>query len=139
MVVPVPTFDEFINRAHILGKQVSLFRLLPSEDFGVEPERLVRSVQDNGANSVLIINPNNPTGKLLSIEKMLLLLESLASLELIVVDESFNDFVSSPPSPSVMNWLSDFPNVIVLKSLSKSYGIPGLRLGYAASSNKKRI
>ena len=139
LVVPVPTFDEFINRAHILGKQVSLFRLLPSEDFEVEPERLIRSVQDSGANSVLIINPNNPTGKLLSIEKMRLLLESLASLELIVVDESFNDFVSNPPSPSVMKWLSDFPNVIVLKSLSKSYGIPGLRLGYAASSNKKRI
>ena len=139
LMVPVPTFDEFVNRATILGKQVSLLPLLPHENFEMEPERLIKSVQDEGANAVLIINPNNPTGALLSLEKMRRLLEALAHLDLIVVDESFNDFVRNPPSPSVMNWLSDFPNVIVLKSLSKAYGIPGLRLGYAASSNRSMI
>ena len=70
---------------------------------------------------------------------MLRFLDTLRSLDLVIVDESFIDFVDVKPHPSIMQHLADYPNVIVLKSLSKTYGIPGLRLGYAASANQGRI
>ena len=66
-------------------------------------------------------------------------LDTLRGLDLVIVDESFIDFVDADPHPSIMPHLADYPNAIVLKSLSKAYGIPGLRLGYAASANQSRI
>jgi histidinol-phosphate/aromatic aminotransferase/cobyric acid decarboxylase-like protein len=137
LAVPVPTFDEFVNRAIAQGKSVSPYQL--HGDFELDLEGFIQHVRDSQANAALIINPNNPTGTLLSQESLWHVLESLRHLDLIILDESFNDFVSHQPSPSAMERLLDFPNLIILKSLSKSYGIPGLRLGYAASGNQGMI
>ena len=135
--VPVPTFDEFVNRAAIQGKRVSPYQL--TGDFELDAEDFVRHTLGVQANAALLINPNNPTGKLLSHDTLWYLLEALRSLDLIIVDESFIEFSSRTPVPSAMGRLSDFPNLVVLKSLSKNYGIPGLRLGYAASANKETV
>ena len=137
LAVPVPTFDEFINRAVTQGKRVSPYQL--EGDFQLDVEGFIRHVIDSQANSALLINPNNPTGAVISQESIWHILESLRHLDLVIFDESFIDLVSSDPRPSVMSRLFDFPNLIVLKSLSKTYGIPGLRLGYAASGNRERI
>ena len=134
LAVPIPTFDEYINRAEIQGKKTSLYKL--EDDFSLDVNGFLQHVQRSNANSALIINPNNPTGTLLSQNSMWHILESLRRLDLVIVDESFIDFASPDPDPSVMNRLYDFPNLVVLKSLSKVYGIPGLRLGYAVSSNR---
>ena len=135
--VPVPTFDEFVNRAVIQGKEVSPYQL--TGDFELDAEDFVRHTLDVRANAALLINPNNPTGTLLSHDTLWYLLEALRSLDLVIVDESFIEFSSRTPTPTVMGRLSDFPNVVVLKSLSKNYGIPGLRLGYAASANGEMV
>lgn len=137
LAVAIPTFDEFVNRASTQGKHVSPYQL--ETDFELDMEGFVQHVVDSGANAALVINPNNPTGNVIPQEGIRQLLESLHHLDLIVVDESFIDFVNCTPLPSAMPWLSDFPNLIILKSLSKTYGIPGLRLGYAASGNRDRI
>ena len=135
--VPVPTFDEFVNRAVIQGKRVSPYQL--TGDFELDAEDFVRHTLGVGANAALLINPNNPTGTLLSHDALWYLFESLRSLDIVIVDESFIEFSSRTPTPTVMGRLSDFPNVVVLKSLSKNYGIPGLRLGYAASANREMV
>ena len=137
IAVPVPTFDEYINRASIQGKTVSLFQT--DEQFHLDIDGFVKHVEDSGANSALIINPNNPTGGFIPRSSVCSLLESLETLDLVIVDESFIDFVGSESHPSVMDRINDFSNLVIIKSLSKSYGIPGLRLGYAASSNKEII
>jgi threonine-phosphate decarboxylase len=137
LAVPIPTFDEFINRAVSQGKPVSTYQL--EGDFELDVDGFLLHVNDSGANAALLINPNNPTGTAISQEHLWHLLESLRHLDLVVVDESFIDFVRSVPAPSVMSRLQDFPNMIILKSLSKTYGIPGIRLGYAMSSNRDRI
>ena len=131
LAVPTPTFDEFVNRALIEGKRVSPYQL--DDGFDLDVEDFVRHVRHTGADAALIINPNNPTGRLVTKRDMQHLLESLAHIGLVLVDESFLDFTDEDPSPSVMGMVHDFPNLLVLKSLSKSYGIPGLRLGLAVS------
>ena len=131
LAVPTPTFDEFVNRALIEGKRVSPYQL--DDGFDLDVEDFVRHVRHTGADAALVINPNNPTGKLVPQRDMQHLLESLAHIGLVLVDESFLDFTDEEPSPSVMGMVHDFPNLLVLKSLSKSYGIPGLRLGFAVS------
>ena len=134
LAVPVPSFDEFVNRARNQGKRVSPYQL--DGDFELDVEGFIRHVQDTHANAALLINPNNPTGTLISRESMEHILESLRHLDLVLVDESFIEFASGDPSPSVMDLVFDYPNLIVVKSLSKIYGIPGLRLGFAASGNR---
>ena len=137
LAVPVPTFNEYINRAEVQGKRVSPF--VTSGDFELDPEAFIQHVQSTRANSALLIQPNNPTGTFISKENMRYLLESLRSLDLILVDESFIEFVNAEPNPSVVDLIFEYPNLIILKSLSKNYGIPGLRLGYAASGNQERV
>lgn len=137
LAVPVPTFDEFINRARIQGKQVSPYVL--ESDFKLDIEAFISHVRDTKANSALLINPNNPTGIVIAQESIWQLLESFRDLDLVIIDESFLDFVPHDPLPSAMSRILDFPNLIILKSLSKTYGIPGLRLGYAVSGNVDMI
>ena len=137
LAVPVPTFDEYFNRAVSQGKKVSLYQL--GEDFTLDVDGFLQHVRDSNANSALIINPNNPTGSLVSRDSMWHILESLRQLDLVIVDESFIDFASSDPVPSVMDRISDFPNLVILKSLSKVYGVAGLRLGYAVSGNREMV
>lgn len=137
LAVPIPTFAEFINRSATQGKSVGTYEL--SGDFHLPIDDFISYVKDTKANAVLIINPNNPTGTLIPEQSMMTLLTELGHLDLVLIDESFIDFSSQYPIPSMINNLTKFPNVILLKSLSKSYGIPGLRLGYAISSNRDRI
>ena len=137
LAVPVPTFNEYINRAVVQGKSVSPF--VTSGDFELDPKAFIQHVESTRANSALLIQPNNPTGTFISKENMRYLLESLSSLDLILVDESFIEFVHAEPNPSVADLIFEYPNLIILKSLSKNYGIPGLRLGYAVSGNQERV
>ena len=137
IAIPIPSFDEYINRAYIQNKEVSLYQM--DEQYQLNIEEFIHYVSNSGANSALIINPNNPTGVVIPRDDICSLLESLEALDLVIVDESFIDFVEIESHPSIMDRINDFPNLVIVKSLSKSYGIPGLRLGYALSSNKEII
>lgn len=75
-------------------------------------------------------NPHNPTGKLWQAEEILPQLEQFS---LVVVDEAFMDFLPPPQQPSLIAWVGQYPNLVILRSLTKFYSIPGLRLGYAVT------
>lgn len=77
---------------------------------------------------LLLNNPHNPTGKLFSREAILPYLEQFA---LVVVDEAFMDFVPPDEEQSLVSAVQKYPNLVVLRSLTKFYSLPGLRLGYA--------
>ncbi|UKO96092.1 threonine-phosphate decarboxylase CobD [Nostoc sp. UHCC 0870] len=76
----------------------------------------------------LINNPHNPTGKLFSREAILPYVEQFA---LVVVDEAFMDFVPPDEEQSLISLVQEYPNLVVLRSLTKFYSLPGLRMGYA--------
>ena len=85
------------------------------------------------ADTVVVCNPNNPTGACLDQGPMIGLLDALADVKLIVVDESFIDFAHEDSIPSVAGEAARRTNVIVLKSLGKNCGLHGIRAGYAVA------
>ncbi|WP_339459860.1 threonine-phosphate decarboxylase CobD [Nodularia spumigena] len=82
----------------------------------------------SASSGLLLNNPHNPTGRLFSREAILPYLEEYA---LVVVDEAFMDFVPPDAEQSLIGVVQDYPNLVVLRSLTKFYSLPGLRLGYA--------
>lgn len=77
---------------------------------------------------LLINNPHNPTGKLWTKKEIL---PYLKQFELVVIDEAFMDFLPTSQSESLIPFIADFPNLVILRSLTKFYSLPGLRMGYA--------
>ncbi|WP_013321157.1 threonine-phosphate decarboxylase CobD [Gloeothece verrucosa] len=77
---------------------------------------------------LLLNNPHNPTGKLWTREEILPYVERFG---LVVVDEAFMDFIPPQQQQSLISVIEDYPNLIILRSLTKFYSLPGLRLGYA--------
>ncbi|MGB8689487.1 MAG: aminotransferase class I/II-fold pyridoxal phosphate-dependent enzyme, partial [Microcoleus sp.] len=90
-----------------------------------------KQVIENGATSfrgLLLNNPHNPTGLLFSHEAIRPYVEQLA---LVVVDEAFMDFLPPEQQESLIGAVAEFPNLVILRSLTKFYSLPGLRLGCA--------
>lgn len=106
---------------------------VPLNDFGLAILDLRLPIQNSKfqiPNSIglLLNNPHNPTGQLFSKDSLRPYLEQLA---LVVVDEAFMDFLRPDDQQSVIDWVSEYRNLVVLRSLTKFYSLPGLRLGYA--------
>ncbi|PZN75093.1 MAG: histidinol-phosphate transaminase [Candidatus Methylumidiphilus alinenensis] len=89
---------------------------------------------DSQTRLVFIANPNNPTGTYLKKQELLWFLQGVPEDVIVVVDEAYCEYVSVPDYPNALEWLVDFPNLIVTRTFSKVYGLAGLRAGYAVSS-----
>lgn len=76
----------------------------------------------------IINNPHNPTGALFPVETLLPLVQTGKP---VVIDEAFMDFVPPQEEQTLIPWVKDFPNLVILRSLTKFYSLPGLRIGYA--------
>ena len=82
---------------------------------------------------VFIANPNNPTGTWIKPEPLLAFLKALPPTTLAVVDEAYFEYSRDVDCPDPTRWLDDLPNLVVLRTFSKAYGLAGLRVGYAIS------
>jgi histidinol-phosphate/aromatic aminotransferase/cobyric acid decarboxylase-like protein len=135
IAIPVPTFSEYLEKLRT-ADSARLFRLPADKDYDLNLDDFATWIDENGISSALIINPGNPTGQFIPIDRLKAFLKRMAHLKVILLDESFIDF-SGAGQPSVMPFLEEFPNVIVVRSMSKHCGVPGLRLGYCCTANKK--
>jgi len=136
LVTDVPTFGRWTDNARELGRVVHPFYRRRDNEFRVEVSELIRFVHRCKARALVISNPSNPTGAVMTREWLLHLLEATRHLDVVIVDESFIDFVAEDHIPSVASDVVDYDNVIVLKSLGKNFGLHGLRCGYAVASKK---
>lgn len=118
VVIPVPSFSEYERAARAAGCQVKHFFTSAEENFSLDVGKLEVTAKD----CVIIGRPNNPTGNLIAVEKIL----QLAEVTNVIVDESFIDFLDVE---SVRKFVSK--KVSVVQSLTKIFAIPGLRLGFA--------
>ncbi|MDR2343415.1 MAG: aminotransferase class I/II-fold pyridoxal phosphate-dependent enzyme [Spirochaetaceae bacterium] len=130
-----PTFNEY--EESFCGKKIVSFA---PKDFSYTADDLIRFSAE--CNSLVLINPDNPSGHYLNKEDMLRLAECFTrNNKTLILDESFIDFCDAEDDKSLLTQdvLDRHPSLVVIKSLSKSYGIPGLRLGVLASGDKRLV
>ena len=128
-----PTFEEYPNR--LMPEQVVVFT--PNKkDFRYTADDLMAYFADKQIWSLVLINPDNPTGNYIPYVDCLRLTEWCQQKDIVLVlDESFIDFSTEHPTFLCNEVLEKFDHLVVVKSISKSYGVPGLRLGVLATSN----
>jgi threonine-phosphate decarboxylase len=136
LAIPIPTFSRWTDDPLSTGKQVHMFPRLPENDFQLDWREFVAFIRAKGAKAAVLCNPNNPTGAFLPVADVVKLLDALSDLDLVVIDESFVDFVDESGVPSVAAEVVSRPNAIVLKSLGKNFGLHGVRAGYAVAHPK---
>ncbi|RAK10574.1 L-threonine O-3-phosphate decarboxylase [Halanaerobium saccharolyticum] len=129
-----PTFSEYELAAESVGAEIKHFQLRSSADFVLDLETLKADI--NGKIDLLFIcNPNNPTAHLIKADKLEAVIQKAAAENAIVVlDEAFIDFLTEPDKYSAIKFLNSYDNLVILKSLTKLFAIPGLRLGYALTN-----
>ena len=129
LIIPVPSFNEYINAAP--PGRAAGFPLDPVS-FHLDPERFVREAVSTGADTAVIVSPNNPTSLAVPPEQIQWMADRFLTANIrLILDESFIDF--SGGGKSMESQLDRHPNLSVIKSMSKCYGICGLRLGYLAT------
>lgn len=137
--VVYPTFQEYPNRK----EQTEIIGFTPDNaDLTYTADDLIRFYADKKLSTLLLINPDNPSGNFIPIVDVLRLATWCKERGIFfVVDESFVDFSENFRNNSLLHneILQAYPNLAVMKSISKSYGVPGLRLGVLASSDEELI
>jgi threonine-phosphate decarboxylase len=133
LAVPVPTFGEYIEKMKDL-RDAELYALDPQKRYELNLDDYLAWVHSRNLKALLIINPGNPTGQFFPFDEMEDFLRGVKDLELVIVDESFIDFAGDP-IPSLLPIAERYSNLLLVRSMSKHCGVPGLRLGYCYSSN----
>jgi threonine-phosphate decarboxylase len=124
VVIPAPTFCEYELASQKAGAEVTF---VPLHDLELEADQVIEKAR--GADAVFLCNPNNPTG-LLATKQIMKIIENVDSSTRILLDECFIEFVDNPNANSMIEQTSEFDNLVILRSLTKSFGLAGLRVGY---------
>jgi len=132
VLIPIPTFSEYEVAAKLQNSKISFFKTMNLND---QLDSFIKEIPKKGC--IFLCNPNNPTGILISRKKIQKILEiSKKKSTLVFVDECFIEL--SDHKQSVVKDLKKFDNLFVLRSLTKSFGLAGMRIGYGLG-NKKLI
>ena len=134
-----PTFEEYPNR---VDKERHVTFVPQNEDYRYTADDLMAFFADKGIGQLMLINPDNPSGNFIPKDDVLRLASWCEQRSIrLVVDESFVDFSRDYATNSLLSdqTLETYPHMVVMKSISKSYGVPGLRLGTMASADKELI
>ncbi|MFF8727543.1 aminotransferase class I/II-fold pyridoxal phosphate-dependent enzyme [Streptomyces sp. NPDC015171] len=134
LAVPVPTFGRWTDQPMETGKRVDMFPLQEASGFALDLARYAAFIRARGTRVAVICNPNNPDGGYLRRQQVVQFMDAMADLDLVVVDESFLEFADAEAEPSVVQEAMLRPNVIVLRSLGKNFGLHGVRFGYLVAN-----
>jgi len=135
LIVPVPSFNEYTNAAPT-GQVVEFPLEFPS--FQLDIDKFAAEAIMAKADVAVVVTPNNPTSMLVPKSDLIDLAQKLADHEcMLIVDESFMDFAHNPDQTTLEHEIERYPNMVILKSMSKAYGICGLRIGYMLTANSE--
>ncbi|MGL4914132.1 MAG: pyridoxal phosphate-dependent aminotransferase, partial [Romboutsia sp.] len=130
-----PTFSEYERSARLNNLEVINLKLDAKNQFELNLEDIKNNI--NQFDSLFICNPNNPNGKVKDLKEVLDLM--VENNKLLIVDETFMEFVDEEESYSLVKYVNEYNNIFILKAVTKFFGMPGLRLGYGLTSNKEII
>ncbi len=133
LIVPVPSFNEYANAAPA-GNVVEFALEAPS--FQLDVDKFAAETIRCQAGLAVVVSPNNPTSLLVPKVELIRLLKKLAGHDcMLIVDESFIDFAGDSDQETLTTELDKHPNLTIFKSMSKAYGICGIRIGYMLTAN----
>jgi len=102
------------------------------ETFQVDLYGMLTKLSDR-VRVLFLANPNNPTGTWLPADELRAFIEKIPPQVVIVIDEAYFEYVDKPGYASAVDWINDFPNLLVTRTFSKIYGLAGFRMGYSVS------
>ncbi|MFL6497725.1 MAG: pyridoxal phosphate-dependent aminotransferase [Nitrososphaera sp.] len=129
VVIPVPTFCEYELASHKSGAEVTC---VPLHNLEIDADSVIEKAR--GADAVFLCNPNNPTG-ILATKQIMKIIENVSSSTRILLDECFIELTDNPEANTMMEQVSEFDNLVILRSLTKSFGLAGLRVGYSVCNS----
>jgi len=107
--------------------------VVPARNFGHDLDAMRTAIRPD-TRIVWIANPNNPTGNFLPYPEVRAFLEAVPKDVVVVLDEAYNEYLPPAERVDTVDWIKDFPNLVVIRTMSKIYGLAGLRIGYALAS-----
>ncbi|CAJ2502139.1 Uu.00g049920.m01.CDS01 [Anthostomella pinea] len=133
ILVCPPTYGMYSVSAQVNDVSLVKVPLLPAPTFGLDVPKVSEALSDeqNHIKLVYLCSPGNPTGSLIAKDDVRQVLEHASWNGIVVVDEAYIDF--SPDGASLAEWVSEWPNLVVMQTLSKAFGLAGIRLGAAFS------
>ncbi len=133
IIVPVPSFNEYVNAASE-GLAIEFPLELPS--FQLDVDKFAAQAIKEKADIAVVVTPNNPTSLAVPKSDLIYLAKKLADHSCqLIIDESFIDFVEGRDQATMEAEIEQYPNVAIFKSMSKAYGICGIRIGYLLTTN----
>ena len=131
ILIPVPTFEEYETAARLADCKIVFFKTM---NLSENLDSFISQIPINGC--VFVCNPNNPTGTILSKKQLTKIISSAKRKScLVFVDECFIELVPQS-NQSILNLVKRYDNLFVLRSLTKSFGLAGIRVGYGGSSKQ---
>ncbi|MBK3496727.1 histidinol-phosphate transaminase [Viridibacillus sp. YIM B01967] len=129
-----PTFSQYALNAKIEGAEI---REVPLIDGNHDLDTMLEAIDENTA-VVWVCSPNNPTGVVVEDEPLQAFLKKVPSDVLVVLDEAYFEYVTSAAHVNTVPYIQNYPNVIILRTFSKAYGLAAFRVGYGIA-NKELI
>ena len=139
IIVNIPTFSSYYEFAR-KDTTIVYYQLKKENDYALVADEYIKFVINENPDSIVIINPNNPNGSYLKYKDLRYILNNLKKIKNIIIDESFIHFAFEDSQYNLISateLFKEFSNVIVIKSMSKDFGIAGIRAGYAVMDKYK--
>jgi len=130
VIFPDPSFEFYKVFGELAGGKIVH---VPLKSHSVSLEKIAEKITDK-TKIIWICNPNNPTGTVLSQQEILEFLKWLSPSVLVVIDEAYIDFVREKEIPDLVHEVRNFPNLVLLRTFSKAYGLASARVGYAIAN-----
>ncbi len=130
ILITPPTYGMYAVSAAIQNARVVTVPLLAEKNFSLDPTAVLAAITPS-VKLVFLCSPNNPTGALLARDEVVRLVQALLGKAIVVVDEAYLEFAGSP---SLTRELAGNPNLVILRTLSKAFGLAGIRCGVTIAS-----
>ena len=131
ILIPIPTFSEYEVSAKLCECKISFFKTM---DLSKNLQKFIMKIPRNGC--IFICNPNNPTGVLIKKKEMLKIISAAKKKSsLVFIDETFIELVPES-NESLIKHIKNYENLFILRSLTKSFGLAGIRIGYGVSNSQ---
>ncbi len=135
VLIPKPSFAEYTQQCRLAGAQIDYLPLKAENDFRIDLDELFSKLRSKHYKAFYLCNPNNPTGRIENRDKVLEIVRFCEEAgTMVFLDETLLTLCAGHSRISLIREVNEFSNLVVVGSFTKSFAIPGLRIGYAISN-----